>query len=405
VTGRPDRSTQRPTADQRSGADYSGVAASRHLRRRRVYPILLLLGAVDASGYSVIAPVIPTIARQARVGGGITGALVACFGFGQLVGLVLGGVVLQRRSTAATLGLSLALVVLGDVAFLAGGGLAVYFPARALQGVGAGGLWLGVTIGVIERFPDRGLPRLLGILTAYSIGGVAGPVLGTLGGIRGPFLAHLILVVVCIATVGQLGAPHVRVAADRRTGLREVRSGPFLVASLGVLAVATDLATLDGPLPVYLAVKLSQAQIGLLYAVAAVMLGISAMTTSRLPQRRCIGAGVLISCVGLTALGLSHHVLLWIAAVVVTGLGLGLAEGGSLGLLIGSSDEQGIILVTALWSQFWACGYLFGSALAGGAVTEFGYAASGLVPAAVTVLALLALVKTRLKAAHIPRLE
>ncbi|HWF73921.1 MAG TPA: MFS transporter [Solirubrobacteraceae bacterium] len=368
------------------------MTASRPSQGRRAYLVLLLLAAVDASGYSVIAPVIPAIARATHVGGGVTGALVACFGFGQLVGLVLGGLFLGRRSTAALLGVSLGLVMVGDIGFIAGHGLAVYFPTRVLQGIGASGLWLGVTIGVVERFPDRGLPRLMGILTAYSVGGVVGPVLGAVGGIRGPFIAHFLLLALCLAWVGQLGAPRVRVAADRRAGLRDIRSGPFLIASMGVLTVATDLATLEGPLPVHLAVKLTQAQIGFLYTGAALTLGISAMASARLPQRGCIAAGVVIAGAGVTLLGVSGDLGLWIGAVAVTGLGLGLAEGGSLGLLVGSSDGEGIILVTALWSQFWAGGYLFGSALSGVAVARLGFGAAGVVPMVIAILTLALLV-------------
>jgi predicted MFS family arabinose efflux permease len=375
-----------------SGAAATGAGG---IAERVSYPLLLLLGATDAAGYSVIAPVIPDIARASHVGGGITGILVACFGFGQFVGLALGSVTMGRRSTVATLGGALALVMLGDVGFIAGGGLLVYFPARILQGVGAGGLWLGVTIGVVERFPDRGLPRLLGILTAYSVGGILGPALGSLGGIAGPFAAHLVIVMACAAGLGQLGPPRAKVAGDRRAGLRELRSGPFLIASTAVLAVATDLATLEGPLPVHLAVRLSQAQIGSLYAVAAVLLGASAMATSLLSQRKSIAFGVLIASAGIGLLGLTDREAPWIGALALAGVGLGLAEGGALGLLVGSVAEEAIILVTALWSTFWAAGYLFGSSLSGAAVASLGYAAAGVVPTAMAVLALLALARRR----------
>lgn len=371
----------------------ASAAVGSRIQQRLSYPLLLLLGATDAAGYSVIAPVIPDIARANHVGGGVTGILVACFGFGQFLGLGLGSVTMGRRSTIATLGAALALALIGDLGFIAGGGLIVYFPARVLQGVGAGGLWLGVTIGVVERFPDRGLPRLLGILTAYSLGGIVGPALGSVGGIRGPFAAHLVIVIACLAGLGQLGPPRAPVAGDRRAGLRELRGRPFVIASTAVLAVATDLATLEGPLPVHLAVRLTQAQIGLLYAIAAVLLGASAMTTSRLSQRKSIAAGVVIASAGIGILGLVDREGLWIGALALTGVGLGLAEGGALGLLVGSVPEDAIILVTAIWSTFWAGGYLFGSSLSGAAVASLGYGAAGLVPSAMGVLALLAVAR------------
>ena len=48
------------------------------------YVVLLTVGAVDAAGYSIIAPVIPVIARSTGAKPGLIGALVASFALGSV---------------------------------------------------------------------------------------------------------------------------------------------------------------------------------------------------------------------------------------------------------------------------------------------------------------------------------
>jgi MFS family permease len=128
------------------------------------YLVLLGLGALDAAGYSIIAPVVPEIEEVTGAGPAILGALVACFAVGQMLGYPLGGRGIERRHAVWVLAGSLALVVLGDLGFVVGEGLGVWFPARLVQGIGAGGLWMGVSFAVIERFPGQEFPRLTGVL-------------------------------------------------------------------------------------------------------------------------------------------------------------------------------------------------------------------------------------------------
>src|SRR6266480_3146128 len=155
------------------------------------YVVLLALAALDSAGYSIIAPVVPEIGRVTDSGPGLMGVLVATFAIGQMIGYPLAGRGIQRSHAVAVLAVSLAFGVVGD--------LGVYFPARLLQGIGAGGLWIGVAFAVIERFPGQEFRRLTGVLAAYGVGAIVGPAMGGAGGIRTPFVIHLVLVLL-IAT-------------------------------------------------------------------------------------------------------------------------------------------------------------------------------------------------------------
>jgi MFS family permease len=312
------------------------------------------------------------------------GALVATFAVGQLLGYPLAGRGIQRRHAAFVLVASLALIVVGDLAFVVGEGLAVYFPARLLQGIGAGGLWMGVAFGVLERFPGQEYRRLTGILGAYSAGTIAGPALGAIGGIRGPFAAHLALVLAAFAVTAALGIPRERpvFGSDRAV----FRTPGFWLASAGVMLVAIGLGTLDGPLPLHFAERLSQAEIGALYVAAALIAGLGAALSGALPPRAVLAAATVVITLGVGLAGLTDDVPLWIVAVALAGIGIGAGEAGALGVLLETTGTERIVLAMVVWSQIWAVGYLAGPAAAGGIAESLGFAAIGLVPLAAALV-------------------
>jgi MFS family permease len=347
------------------------------------YLVLLALGALDSAGYSIIAPVVPEIGEQTGAGPGIMGALVAGFAVGQAVGYPLAGRGIQRRHAVAVLVASLALIVVGDVGFIAGGGLSVYFPARLLQGIGAGGLWIGISFAVLERYPGQEFRRLSGILASYSVGSIAGPAMAAVGGIRGPFLVHLVAVLALGAALVSLGAGRpVPVGSDRSA----LRSGGFWLASTGILLVALGLGTFDGPLPLHFADELSQAQISGLYVGAAIVAGAAATAAGRLPPRVVLGAATVLIPLGIALAGLTDTVSIWMVAAGLAGIGVGAGEAGALGVLLETVGTERIVLAMVVWSQVWAIGYLAGPAAGGGVAQALGFGAIGLVPLAASLL-------------------
>jgi MFS family permease len=343
------------------------------------YLVLLALGALDSAGYSIIAPVVPEISAETGAGPGVMGALVAGFAVGQIAGYPLAGRWIQRRHAVAVLVASLALIVVGDLGFVAGGGLAVYFPARFVQGVGAGGLWIGISFAVLERYPGQEFRRLTGILGSYSVGAIAGPAMGAAGGIRAPFLVHLAAVALLGAALTRVGTGSpVAVGSDRSA----LRTGGFWLASAGILLVALGLGTLDGPLPLHFADELSQAQISVLYVGGGVLAGLSATLAGRLRPRAILVLATVLIPLGIGLAGLAGAVPVWVVAVAMAGIGIGLGESGALGVLLEAIGVERIVLAMVVWSQLWAIGYLAGPAAGGGVVELLGYGAIGLVPLA-----------------------
>jgi MFS family permease len=348
------------------------------------YLVLLVLAALDSAGYSIIAPVIPEIGDATGSGPGLMGVLVASFALGQAAGYPLAGRGIQRRHAISVLAVSLGLVVVGDLGFIVGGGLGVYFPARLLQGVGAGGLWMGVSFAVIERFPGQEFRRLTGILAAYGVGAIAGPAMGGAGGIRTPFAIHLGLVVPIALALLLVGAPTKRVqfTSDRRA----LSSAGFWLASAGVLLVALTLGTFDGPLPIHFSQHLTQAQIAALYVVAAVVAAVCATLAGRLAPRPVLAVSTVIMPAAIALGGLSESIPIWIFVAVLVGVGIGAGEAGALGVLLESIGVERIVLAMVVWSQVWALGYIAGPAAGGGIAEALGFGAIGIVPLAPALL-------------------
>jgi MFS family permease len=375
------------------------MTASR--RARAAYPLLLALGALDATGYSVIVPVAPAIADATGAGPATIGLLVASFPTGMIVGFALAGSVVRRRGARALLVGSLVLVAIAALGFVLGDSLAIYFAARLLMGLGSGGIWIGVTFDTLERWPGQEYLCMSRVFAAYSVGGLIGPTLGAFGGIRGPFLAYLALLVAALPLVVLVGEPEGRrgFVADRAV----LRTRGFWVASAAILFAVLALGVLEGVLPLHFAERLSQAQIGGLYVGASLVVAVSAAAAAGMRPRPLVFAAVLLAVAGTSLAGIAADVPLWLLALALAAVGIGIANTGSLGLLVEAMPVQRIVTAMVVWSQIGILGYLLGP-LAGGIVADsLGYTFVGTVSAAAGLLVVTLLRTTRSPATRAPQ--
>jgi MFS family permease len=354
-------------------------------------PVILALAALDAAGYSVIAPALPAISDATGAGPALIGALVATFPAGALVGFALAGPGVRQGRTREVLACGLLVVAVGCLGFIASDDLAVLFPARTLMGLGSGGLWMGVTFATLERAPGREYLGMSRLLAAYSAGSLIGPALGAIGGIRGPFAAYLALVL-----AGLLALPLLRPPRERRTFTSDwsaLRLPGFWFACAAGLVAVIGLGIIEGVLPLHLDAELSQAQIGGLYAGLALLLAGTAVAAGYASPRAVIAAGTGLLVAGIALAGLTDTPTAWIASLAVAGIGFGLTETGSAGALFEAVETERIVTAMIVWSQIGIVGYLIGP-LAGGAVAEgLSFAWIGIVPlAAAAGLAALVLV-------------
>ncbi len=146
---------------------------------------------------------------------------------------------------------------------------------------------------------------------------------------------------------------------------------------------------LEGVLPLHLAERLGQAQIGALYVGASLVVATTGAAVGGRRPQPLVYAALVLAVTGITLAGLVTAVPLWVLALLLAATGIGLANTGSLGLLIGAVPVERIVSAMVVWSQVGIVGYLLGP-LAGGVIAEeLGYALIGLVPAVGAVLVLL----------------
>jgi MFS family permease len=342
---------------------------------------ILALAALDAAGYSVIAPTLPAIADETGAGPALTGALVATFPAGMLLGFVLAAPGVRRGRTRAVLAASLLVVAAGTAGFVVrSDALGVLFVARTLMGLGSGGLWMGLTFATLERSPGREYLAMARLLAAYSVGSLVGPALGAIGGVRGPFTAYLGLVLLGLVAVALLRPPADRRAfASDRTALR---LPGFWLACAAELVAVIGLGLIEGVLPLHLGEELGQAPIAALYAGLGLLVAAAAVAAGHLAPRPVVAGGIAMIVAGIGVTGLTGDVWLWILSLAVAGVGFGLADTGSVGILLETVGTERIVTAMIVWSQIGIAGYLIGP-LAGGAVAEgLSFAWIGVVPLA-----------------------
>jgi MFS family permease len=359
-------------------------------RSALAWPIILALSALDAAGYSVIAPVLPQISDASDAGPAVMGALVAVFPVGMLFGFVAAAPGIARGRTREVLAVSLLVLAAGCVGFVASSELSIFFAARLVMGLGSGGLWMGVTFAALERSPGDEYAGMSRVLAAYSAGGIIGPALGALGGVRGPFAAYLVLIVGCVGLAFLLVAPAQRKAfsPDRAA----LRVPGFWVSCGTVLFAVIALGIVEGVLPLHFDARLGQAEIAALFAGLAVVFGGSSIAAGQLRPRVVVPIGVVLTVVGIAWAGIADSVPLWIAALFLTGVGFSFSETGSVGILLDAVGTERIVTAMIVWSQIGIAGYLIGPLAGGGVAEGLSFAWIGLVPlVAAGALAVLAL--------------
>ena len=371
------------------------LTLGRTLDRRTVaYAILLALAVVDSAGYSVIGPVLPTLARTTHASPLVAGFVVASFPIGMLAGFVAGGGMVRRFGARTTLLAALAVVAGGTLGFVTSGSVSGYLASRAVMGFGSGGMWLGISFSALESRPGQGYVSMSRVFAAYSVGALLGPGLGAIGGIHRPFVTYLALVI-----LGGVIATFIPASPERRVfeGDRaELRRLGFWVAVIAITVAILGTGLVDGVLPLHFAKRLSQSEIGGAYVGLAILVGCGSVAATRLRPGQATAIGIALLVAGIELAGATSIVVTWLAGLALLGVGIGVGQTGATGLLLEAVPSERIVSAMVVWSQMAMVGYLI-APIAGGALGEtLGYGTLALLPAAmVAALIAVALVARR----------
>jgi MFS family permease len=340
--------------------------------------VLLFLAAVDAAGYSVIAPVLPVVAQETGASPTTIGWLAAVFPLTMLPGLAASGWLIRRGRLRLVLVSSLVIVVIGSLGFVVTTALPALFAARALMGFGSGGLWMAVTLRTLEYFPNEGYQAMSRVYAAYSLGALIGPAIGSLPGVRAPFGAYVALLMVGVAAALALPAPAaaIRYVADHSWR----RNVGFWYAGVAIMLGMLSVGLIDGVLPLHFSTLLDQWQIGLLYVATAVVTAAAAVVAGHLRAVVALVVGVAALFAGLALAGATVSVAWWVTGLALIGLSAGSVQTGSTGILLEQVPTDRIVGAMTVWSQLGILGYFLAPAMGGVIAENIGYQALGLVP-------------------------
>jgi MFS family permease len=361
-------------------APWHAVRTGALRRRDLVYPTLLAFGAIDAAGYSLIGPVLPSLAATTGASAQTLGWLTASFSLTMLVGYVLAVVLLDvPRRSAVFLG-AFGLLAVGSLVFVLADDIVALFVGRMVMGVGSGALWIAVTFRTLEYWPGQEYRCMSRVIAAYSVGALIGPVLGGLPGSHLPFAAYLGLVLLAVPAAVMLPRPAVRLPTGQDWSA--LRLPGFWFAALAVLFAMMAPGTLDGVLPLHFSTQLTQTQIGLAYAGTACLIAVTATAAARFRPRLALLVGGVGVVGGIAAAAMTGAVPAWLLSLAVIGLGTGAVETGSTGVLLEVVPTDRIVTAMVVWSQIGMVGYLLAPALGAPLAQRYGFGAVALVPLA-----------------------
>jgi len=377
--------------------------------------LLFVVAAIDLATYSAIVPLLPGYADRFDASDLEAGILVGAFSAAVVVFAIPAGYAADRVGMRSTTVWSALLFLAGSLVFAFAPSYWWIVLARVVQGAASGIAWSAgmAWLAAIAR-DEEARAGLIGRMTAGgSVGLVAGPLLGALAsgavGARATFLGMALLS--ALLALALRTQPDVKTAAHERAsfrlGLRSAASTPsirlpvMLLGTVGLIGAA--LQTL---LPLDLDDRgVSDLQIGLVFAVAAIVSCVVGLTMGRLSGRvdlRLAAAGALVV---VTALALvlattgdlrlvvpATVVMLGIQTVVyVAGFTLSASEASLHGV------GQGLIMGVGnlVWGLAAFVGPIAGGGISEGAGTATVYALLGALAALQTVAVVLAVRRGR----------
>jgi MFS family permease len=335
---------------------------------------------VDTMFYAVIAPLLPTLARELQLSKLSAGVMTASYPVGTLAGSLPGGVLAARVGPKRTVGAGLALLAGSTIAFALLHDAASLDIARLIEGVGGAFSWAGGLAWIVAETPSQRRGALIGRALAAAIGGALfGPVIGTLANAVGRTAAFSLVVVIALALIAEtrrLPSTHVRSEQGFGSLLPALRGRGVSLAMWLVALPAIAAGALDVLAPLRLhRFGAGSAAVGATFLLAALVEGMVSPAAGRLSDRRGrmlpMRLGLLAAGASLLCFSLPGGALLLAAVVVAIGGALGGFWAPAMAMLSDAAERHGLDhgLAAALMNLAWASGQIVGSG-AGGAIAN-----------------------------------
>ena len=305
----------------------------------REVSILVAASFFVAVGFGIVMPAIPVFAKSFGVNNAAIGFMVSAFAITRFCSGLISGSLVDHFGERAVFSSGVFMVAL--FTFLAG--LAQSYHQllifRAAGGLGSSMFSVAAGSVIMRSVDDDHRGRAQSVYQgAFLLGGIAGPAIGGLLSaisLRAPFFVYSILLL-CSGIVAffflkgdKIGVHAISATTEDSTTVAEaLRMKPYMIALvLTFISTWVTFGLRASILPIFVTeeLKSTTAVVGFGLAISAVMQGIFLMRAGRFSDSKgrrassIIGANIVF--VGVLLLTFSIHVWMFIAAMVVLGLG------------------------------------------------------------------------------------
>ncbi len=401
-----------------------GQAAPPKPRLPREVWVLIAANAVIALGYGVVAPVLPQYARDFGVTISAATFVITAFSLMRLCFAPPTGMLVQRLGERSVYLSGLLIVALstGACAFAQTYWQLLLF--RSLGGIGSA-MFTVSSLGLMIRIsPPDARGRVAGMFSsAFLVGSVGGPVLGSLTaglGLSAPFLIYGVALLVAVAVVfvslrrSALAAPadHTAPAVTLKTALRNraFRAALFSnfatgwsVFGLRIALVPLFVSEVLDRGPRMAGVALATFAIGNVAAVIP-----SGYLSDRIGRKVPLITGLAVSGVATLLVGLASSLTLFLAAAFVAGAAAGIfssPQQAAVADIIGSKARGGTAVAT--YQMMADVGAIVGSLAVGQIAQYLSFGTAFVISGVILLVAALAWVfspetRTRASTQHTP---
>ncbi len=363
---------------------------------------LVVAAFVIAVGFGLISPVLPQFARSFDVGVTAASVIVSAFAFFRLLFAPAGGSLVARLGERPVYITGLVIVALSTGASAFAQSYWQLLVFRSLGGIGSTMFTVSAMALLVRLAPPLIRGRVSSMYgSAFLIGGVIGPVIGgALGelGMRVPFVVYGVALLIAAALVAvmlrgtPLRADPTQGALPPMTVAEAVQDSAYRSAMVSAFANGwTNFGVRVAILPLFAVAVVGETwAAGVVLAAGAaataVTLQFSGRVADTLGRRRPILVGLVLSAVGMGAMGLAGGLVAIIALTTVLSVGAGLlnpAQQATVADVVGNGRSGGKVLAAFQMCQ--DAGGIGGPVVIGAVADLWGwqwaFALSGLVSA------------------------
>lgn len=325
--------------------------------------VLVVAAFVIAVGFGLISPVLPQFARSFDVGVTAASVIVSAFAFFRLLFAPAGGSLVARLGERPVYITGLVIVALSTGASAFAQSYWQLLVFRSLGGIGSTMFTVSAMALLVRLAPPLIRGRVSSMYgSAFLIGGVIGPVIGgALGelGMRVPFVVYGVALLIAAALVAvmlrgtPLRADPMQGALPPMTVAEAVQDSAYRSAMVSAFANGwTNFGVRVAILPLFAVAVVGETwAAGVVLAAGAaataVTLQFSGRVADTLGRRRPILVGLVLSAVGMGAMGLAGGLVAIIALTTVLSVGAGLlnpAQQATVADVVGNGRSGGKVL-------------------------------------------------------------